>query len=94
MGDIPRHWRLKKQRLSLGGDYDPTTSSVAFPPGSRRRFLILQSPNGDNANINRPESNVESRKASRVPEGQLSFGENGASNSVTNEVLRVELPEK
>jgi hypothetical protein len=36
--EIPRHWRLKKQRYGLVGDIDPKTGSVAFPPGSKHRY--------------------------------------------------------
>jgi hypothetical protein len=31
--EIPRHWRLKKQRYGLIGDYEPSSNSIAFPPG-------------------------------------------------------------
>jgi len=31
--EIPRHWRLRKQRYSLIGERDSQTDGVSFPPG-------------------------------------------------------------
>lgn len=36
--EIPRHWRLKKQRYGLVGDIDTQTGTIGFPPGTKHRF--------------------------------------------------------
>ena len=47
--EIPRHWRLKKQRYSLIGDIDKD-GGVSFPPGQNRpRFY--PSPENISSNI-------------------------------------------
>ncbi len=30
--EVPRHWRLKKQRYSLTGEICPSCKAVLFPP--------------------------------------------------------------
>lgn len=30
--EVPRHWRIKKQRYALAGEYCPVCTSYIFPP--------------------------------------------------------------
>lgn len=60
-GDAVSHWRLRKQRLSLLGDYDPETNSVAFPPGPHRPRFPL------NENDSKEENSLEDNIIYQVP---------------------------
>lgn len=60
-GNPVRHWRLRKQKLSLVGDYDPKTNSVAFPPGPHRPRFSL------NENDRKEENSLEDNIIYQAP---------------------------
>ncbi len=39
--EIPRHWRLKKQRYNLVGTIDPKTGGPEFPPKNHPKKEVV-----------------------------------------------------